>query len=509
MRKSNRIIYSLKNNQGMNPRIVLTEFVDNAVDANATRIRIIWEQKRLVVEDNGVGVSPEGFEGIYTLGGGTRHVKKTSIGRYGIGAKEAAGWLWGQFRVTSRHEGVLRRLAIDWEEEANAPEEDGPGDIPVVTLSRRPKVSDSSFTKVECSNVIRDRPSPDQWANIAAHLSHIYRPALANGLMIEMVRGRETTTVTYTSPPARDETQPMVSGTFTVDSPQGARIVTVHAYVTVEEQRHHDGIHIAVLGRAMGRLTTQFQSRYLYGWVTLGSVWEVAKNKTEITDPLREKLMAALEHYCRSVLDAAERQAETVVLSELELTAENLLNDGIQGAMRQLSTQPGLDFGLGSMPSSERPPEVLDLVETVTIVEGPLAPPPAPPIPPNPRRDEIRAARETERPAPRIAIRVHPLDPDRLTQVTKGSHSYLVEVNSEHRYTKDFVQQRGPGGYIDPMRLVSTAISALSARAVIDDELRAAMPWLKDTADEDRYSLAAAKLWDGYLIHRVPGQELE
>ena len=65
----------------------------------------------LTVEDNGVGVSPEGFEALYTLGGHRPlDHPRYKISRHGRGAKDALGWFWGITTITSRHDG---RVAPD------------------------------------------------------------------------------------------------------------------------------------------------------------------------------------------------------------------------------------------------------------------------------------------------------------------------------------------------------------------------------------------------------------
>ena len=72
----------------------LDELVDNAIDAQATRIMIVlhMEDLRLVqigVHDNGVGMSPEKMERVLRVGGHERHTER-NIGRYGMGMKEGS-----------------------------------------------------------------------------------------------------------------------------------------------------------------------------------------------------------------------------------------------------------------------------------------------------------------------------------------------------------------------------------------------------------------------------------
>jgi len=485
------ILRSLLNNQAMSWRVAITELVDNALDAQARTITVRWHKRTFTVEDDGVGISPSGFEDLYTLGTDIRPVHQKTIGRYGIGFKEAAGWLWGLARIQSRHKGELRRLFIDWEAEAHRGQEHDE-DAPMVTLTRRP-TRDPSFTRIDCREIRRDMPDRDQFGSLCAHLAHVYRPALATGVQITLGRGKETTTIRETPWPAAAANTPAIDGSCSV----AGRPIHVRAYVTAEDQRQA-GIHLAIVGRHMDTLTTNFQSRRIYGWATLGEEWEVSKNKTEISDPLRDQLMAALEAFCRPVLEAAEREAQTVVLNELMLRVENQLNDGIRGLMRLPSDQPGDEIFVAPPPSP--PPD---------SAEPPSPPkPPGPPRPPHPPTPH--GLEPHDEPAPRIVINLVTLEPTILTQVKQGTHSWVVEINKEHPYTPGYLQERCLGARgADPMRLVGTAIHALAAEAAVNDELAAAMPWLKDRAQADRYTLASARLWDGFLRHRVPGGELE
>lgn len=72
----------------------LDELVDNALDAQATRIMIVLHMDglRLVqigVHDNGVGMTPDKMERVLRVGGHERHSDR-NIGRYGMGMKEGS-----------------------------------------------------------------------------------------------------------------------------------------------------------------------------------------------------------------------------------------------------------------------------------------------------------------------------------------------------------------------------------------------------------------------------------
>jgi hypothetical protein len=495
MKFNHGILRSIFNNQAMNWRVALTELIDNALDAGAQRVVIGWKGRRLTVIDDGAGISPEGFDAIYTLGAGARPVQKKTIGRYGVGFKEAAGWLWGTTRITSRHEGVVRRLLIDWDAEAQRGLEQDEG-APTITLTRKP-TSDPSFTEISSRDIDREPPNREQLLALIAHLQHVYRPALASGFRIIFLRGKDQMEVSETPWPARAAGTPEVDASVTV----AGRTVHVRAYVTAHDQRF-PGIHFALIGRHMDTLTTRYQSRRIYGCVTLGAEWEVSKNKTQVSDRFRDRLMDAIEALCRPVLEAAEHEEQTLVLNELALRVENQLNDGIRGAMRLPADEPGIE-------TTHRPPleEIICYPEDEEHEEEEEERRVLTPQPPKPPKE--RQLKLHEKPAPRVAIKVVDLDPTLLTNVCGNRQSWLVEINRNHPYTKSYLQAPSIGGHPDLMRMISAAISALAAEAAVNEDIAAAMPWLKDTAQADRYTLACARLWAGYLQHRIAGKELE
>lgn len=96
---------------------ILGELVDNAFDADATHVVFTLEKDRLRIEDNGVGCA--NLELMLKAGLNTRH-PTTRLGRYGIGFKQAVTSA-GQFvRVASVHQGMLRKVSVDWDELARS-----------------------------------------------------------------------------------------------------------------------------------------------------------------------------------------------------------------------------------------------------------------------------------------------------------------------------------------------------------------------------------------------------
>lgn len=71
---------------------LIRELVNNAYDADATEVRVVISEDKIVVEDNGSGMNEKGLEQFFTVGSGEKRVHSISprfgrkrIGQFGIG----------------------------------------------------------------------------------------------------------------------------------------------------------------------------------------------------------------------------------------------------------------------------------------------------------------------------------------------------------------------------------------------------------------------------------------
>src|SRR5215472_15521809 len=87
--------------RNLQPKTVLPELIDNALDKRATVIKMYAEENAFVVEDNGSGVS--NMVSLLQWGRHDKGDSRSTMGRYGIGFKKAAIWLASAFEVETRH----------------------------------------------------------------------------------------------------------------------------------------------------------------------------------------------------------------------------------------------------------------------------------------------------------------------------------------------------------------------------------------------------------------------
>lgn len=492
MNFNHNFILSLKNNRDMTWLITSTELIDNAVDAAATEITLVWQGHHFLVLDNGQGVSPAGFEALYTLGGHRKAPQAQTIGRYGIGFKESAGWLWGVTTIKSRHDGVTRQLTIDWDREAKR------GAVlaetaPVKKLPTDP-ARPAHYTEVRCEGIDPRPPVPGTFQRMVSQLAHIYRPALTGGLTLRLHRAKETTAVQAMPWPERAPQTPEVDTTIRVRG----RTCQVRAYVAAEDQLF-PGIHLASHGRAMD-VFQPVESRRIYGWVWLGPEWTVGKNKTQITDAMRPQLMRAIERACAPVIKAARTQHEAVVLRDLVLEIGPHL-DRISAICLKPIKKP-----------YEAPPPapVPDLIEG-DEAEQEGSEPPATPKPRAKREvDDPEHHDQADQRAPKIGLNFGPSKTGEALWLEISGNAWTVMMDSQHAL-RDHVKDKvlGLRERPDASRTVNFILQTIAAASVTSDVVAAAMPWLADVPPPERFGQALQKLWTTYLTDPHPEELVE
>lgn len=174
--KRHRSAFILEHRKNIGWQRALWELIDNSLDASASVVRIeIQSGKRVTVSDDGVGV--EDLSHMISKGGRADH-EETESGMYGEGAKAAALYFWGKYRVTTRRGGWEQELEIDWPQldTTGAGYEDEAGwDAP-----KRP-TDKPNGTVIEFIDI--ERSAPD-YAALHKYISEQFFPALESGKQI-------------------------------------------------------------------------------------------------------------------------------------------------------------------------------------------------------------------------------------------------------------------------------------------------------------------------------------
>lgn len=301
-------------------KLALGELIDNAIDASATSVVILAEANRLVITDDGTGCSD--IEAMFRLGDHRPHQKR-GLGRYGIGLKDAALWLWGETRVVSVHGGRSYSAIVDWGKLLRSPEWEV-GD-PVVAIAR----NEMPGTRLVFSRTEKRFPSGKELEALVSDLGFVFSPGLKSGVRITIRRDKSQPMqcVRTEAPPLEN----VITGAVEVEG----RTAEVHVGIVPEGSPNpRSGLHYThrhrVIMPSTGLGCGETSTARIFGWVRLGDQWRLSKNKDDVAE-FKAELGAAVYALIRPALEVAAQQADSIELSGLEAELTERLRETVSG----------------------------------------------------------------------------------------------------------------------------------------------------------------------------------
>lgn len=295
------------NAQTMVWKIALAEAVDNSFDSGATSARIVFKSKNgLEIVDDGNGCAD--IEKMLTIGRHTRQAS-TKLGRFGVGLKELACWLWGELVIETVHNRIMRRAAVDWERLAKQDHWNIPD------ASENKAARSESGTRLLFNRTTRNTPD---LATLAEEMGYLFAPAIWIGKQIVIESKKKKILVLAWKLPEFEGD--VVRDTFLVN---GKQVELVAGVVSVDAVNSRKGFtfiheHRQLLNSALGSKGKSVSR--LCGTVVLGPEWKLGKNKDAIQDS-DEQIIAledAIFSRCRDVFSRAEQQSSILRNTEIE-----------------------------------------------------------------------------------------------------------------------------------------------------------------------------------------------
>lgn len=293
----------------------LGEWIDNGFDAGALSVTIEFGQRAVQISDDGEGL-PE-MSRMYRLGS-HRRGRHTSLGKFGVGSKNAAAWAGRRVFVRSTHGGVTREVTI------------GPGDI-VVKDGRwiGPDPIERTALPGEKGTIVRVescRKAPPRES--LGRLGLIFMPALNNGKQILLkMNGKRKPIEAYREPLMQD----VVADKFLV---RGKPVEIEIGILRDGQAREYPGFLLCYGHRVIDTTSIgvkEFSCARLSGKIILGEGWSPTKNKNALSDN-SEELADAIHERIRWICQRAETLSESIASKSLRLELEDMLNDSLKSA---------------------------------------------------------------------------------------------------------------------------------------------------------------------------------
>src|SRR4030095_16222896 len=158
------------------------ELLDNSIEhGQATQMIITFSggDHSVEVVDDGIGC--DDAEKMFSLSVHYSRTGKRGIGRYGVGLKEAAAWLWGYFYLQTRNGKEIQSIKVNWQQYTNQSDRE-------LGIDRRIAGKEESFgTKLA---FIKIRPSFPNYQSLYEDICFYFSPALQSGKQILLISSK-------------------------------------------------------------------------------------------------------------------------------------------------------------------------------------------------------------------------------------------------------------------------------------------------------------------------------
>lgn len=334
--------------------IVLSELIDNSLDAQADHVRVLVTHERgvgsVTIEDNGTGC-PD-IEQMLTLGS-SRKKGGNAVGRHGYGFKHASFWLCERTGstsiLTSGQDGRFWSVEFCWSDVCNSADGGAallPDPAPVtdedlsrVTRNKRGTIVQFSriakrITEKEVKNLLKF-PVSDSDNN--PPLLRVFYPALRLGKRIEIVYNGKPQAL---KPPPKPKLvgDPLV---YESEIPRGRKFSLWAGIKDANDKSGMAGLDYSFLHRTIQRDCTDAAMDYstsglLVGEVVLSGKWRleptkqglVASDAEELNESLHQILLPLLERIKTTSVVLDTKEVHNKALAFLNPDNHQWVNDG-------------------------------------------------------------------------------------------------------------------------------------------------------------------------------------
>lgn len=328
-------------NAGLDNLVCFTELIDNALDAQASIVRIALRNGReLRLSDNGSGV-PD-VKQLVCFGGHLSH-RSTRSGVYGVGFKDAVLCLGGEgskVKVVTRHGTNRTTCTIDWQRLKDTDE--------CMEWESEADAEAVSGTDIVVQPLRQKFPEGKARDRLFAHLGYIYAPAIKRGAVLQVSVGGATSTI-------ERWTLPKLSEVIDEQIEISGKRARLYAGIVAEGHRNdYPGLTYShgfrVVKRASRAGCGAWGHSRICGFVELDErrSWARTKNKTDLVDA--DELYEEIERRLTPLLRKVATQAHSIEIEGMRSALESMLASAIIGAPTEKARR-----GEGDSSGSKRP----------------------------------------------------------------------------------------------------------------------------------------------------------
>ncbi len=300
---------------------LIAEGVDNAFDADATKVEVRLHQDSVVIADNGRGISKDRESAIVRLG---EHAPMpgTKLGRFGMGIKYNACSAGDILTVDSLSADGHMLLTADWPKIIRS----GRWRIPKSQWS--PKlVSRDTGTTIQIARLVWERPKEKDVVAVSTYLAQTFYPAIEGGATI----GLNGSAIPLLHEPALSD---VVDQTIQLPNGKGAH---VRGGILLEPDAPIYQVQVSYKHRVIKAKSTfgcgdSSGTRRMFARVTLTADWGLSRFKDDLVDPSAEALDDAVKEVLQPILDKCQAAQLEVKVDELTELLNDLLPPEIQAA---------------------------------------------------------------------------------------------------------------------------------------------------------------------------------
>jgi hypothetical protein len=311
------MILSFVQSQALNWHSALSEFVDNSLGpgaGNASRVMIDLYRDRIEVIDNGSGLKD--INELFQLGGGTSRYRKSDIGLYGMGSKQAQLWIGSDISVDTIRDGLRHIHRFEWPIiwfDAKTPSLKRGADWPKRYLGAGKECNGKKGTAITIRGLHPGKPNI-MAPNVAQSLGITYGPAIRKGAKIVMrdFRYKANDPRVYEIDP--DEPKNKTDQYWYDGEVRGMKY---KLYISRHEPREnrHNGLFISWGHRVVSIEKNPWPRplpSHFYGRLELADSWKrcLSTNKLDIASHKEELLEDAYSKCCDRILAFEEYERE-------------------------------------------------------------------------------------------------------------------------------------------------------------------------------------------------------